>query len=253
MSDTTAGSLGQLLGRHGSTGGFTVSAGTIDVFVCRLDVGSSEVARLEQLLAPEELERARRFLVHQRRCDFIAGRGLLRELLGLILGFRPSAVPLAVEASGKLALAASGGRQVRFNVAHSMGLGLYCVTLDHDVGVDVERVDDHVNWEEIAARSFAPAEQRSLTALPREARRSGFFDCWTRKEAVIKATGEGLRRPLSSFVVSVEADRAAMLSCEPELGAPESWFLAPVPVPATHRAAVAVRGGDASTTLRVWG
>ena len=69
---------------------------------------------------------------------------------------------------------------------------------------------------------------------------------------MIKATGEGLRRPLSSFVVSVEADRAAMLSCEPGLGTPESWFLAPVPVPATHRAAVAVRGGDASTTLRVW-
>jgi 4'-phosphopantetheinyl transferase len=112
-------------------------------------------------------------------------------------------------------------------------------------------VDDAVEWEEIPARSFAPGEQRALSALPHGARRAAFFHCWTRKEAVVKALGEGLRRPLSSFVVSVEADCAAMLSCAPEIGTPGSWFLAPVRVPPFHRAAVAVRA-RATVSMRIW-
>ena len=129
---------------------------------------------------------------------------------------------------------------------------LCSVAFDRDVGVDVERVDETADWKDIAARSFAPAERQALAVLPGTVQRSAFFACWTRKEAVIKATGEGLARPLDTFVVSVEPDHAEMLSCDPALGTPASWFLASVPVPPSYRAAVAVRGGGGSVSLRLW-
>jgi len=235
----------------GSIADFGASANTIDVVVCHLDAGPIEAARLERLLAPEERERASQHRVPSHRTQFIAARALLRELLARVLGCDPAEVPLRVGASGKPELAEQGGARVRFSLAHSKGMALYGVMLDHDVGVDLEHVDDAVECEEIAARSFAPGEQRALSALPHGARRAAFFDCWTRKEAVVKASGEGLRRPLSSFVVSVEADCAVMLSCAPELGTPGSWFLSPVPVLPSHRAAVAVRHGS-TVSMRIW-
>jgi 4'-phosphopantetheinyl transferase len=244
--------LVEVLCRAGSPEASSLSVDAVDVVSRRLSVDGLEAARLEHWLSPGERERADRLLVDQRRLDFIVARGRLRELLGLALGSHPTDVPLEIGPTGKPMLAGPDGGRVRFNVAHSGGLALYGITLDHDIGIDLERVDETVDWEEIAARSFAPAEQQALAVLALSRRRAAFFDCWVRKEAVIKATGEGLGRRLSSFVVSVEADMAAMLSCESSLGTPESWLLAPVPVPATHRAAVAVRDGAAVTTMRIW-
>jgi 4'-phosphopantetheinyl transferase len=242
----------QILSRSGSPRAFDLSVDAVDVVSRRLNVDGLEAARLEHLLSPRERERANRLLVRQHRHDFIVGRGRLRELLGLVLGSHPTEVPLEVSTTGKPMLADADGRRMRFNVAHSGGLALYGITLGHEIGIDLQQVDETVEWEDIAARSFAPAEQHALAAISPSLRRTAFFDCWVRKEAVIKATGEGLRRRLSSFVVSVEADKAAMLSCESSLGTPESWLLAPVPVPSTHRAAIAVRDGAAVATLRVW-
>lgn len=241
-----------LVSRSGWPGPSSLSGEVVEVVACRLNVDGLEAARLEQLLSPEERARADRFRGHRHRHDFIVGRGRLRELLGRILGAHPTALPLAVGPTGKPRLAGPDGGGMRFNVAHSGGLALYGLTRGHEIGIDLQQVDETMAWEDIAARSFAPAEHRALRAIPPSRRRAAFFDCWVRKEAVIKATGEGLRRRLSSFVVSVERDQAAMLACESSLGTPERWRLAPVPVPSTHRAAVAVRDGAAVATLRLW-
>ena len=124
------------------------------------------------------------------------------------------------------------------------------LTLDHDVGIDVERVRENVEHDDLARRFFAADEVRSLAALPPRLRQEAFFACWTRKEAVVKATGEGLARPLDSFVVSVDLHRAQMLATTPELGPPGEWSLAVVPLPATYQGTVAMRGPIVS--LRVW-
>ena len=242
----------QILSRSGRPRALDLSDDVVEVVTRRLTVDGPEAARLEHLLSPGERERASRFLVRQPRHDFIVGRGHLREVLGLVLGTHPTEVPIEEGPMGKPILAEPDGRRVRFNVAHSGGLVLYGITLGRDIGIDVQQVEETMEWESIAARSFSPAEQRALAAISPHLRRTAFFDCWVRKEAVIKATGEGLRRRLSSFVVSVEAGEAAMVSCDPSLGPPESWLLAPVPVPLTHRAAVAVRDGAAVATVRVW-
>jgi 4'-phosphopantetheinyl transferase len=228
------------------------SPDTVDVVVHRLDVGSRELSALEGLLTPDERARAGRVRQDDRRAAFIVGRGRLRVLLGEVLGCRPDAVPIVDGLGEKPRLDEAAGARVRFSVAHSAQLVLWALTMDHDVGVDVERVDEAVEWEALAARVFTAAERAALGALDPDARRGAFFDGWTRKEAVIKATGEGLRRPLRSFAVSVEPHRAAMLSCDPTLGAPDSWVLVPVPVSPGYRAAVAVRGRRTPMPLRLW-
>ena len=254
MSDPPerAGASARVLGRPVSAGGFGTSADAVDVVAWRLDVEPVEVSELAQFLSPDERERARRFRANRHSDAFIVGRGRLREMLGLVVGCPPAAVRLVAGPCGKPRLDGPVGRRVRFNVAHSTVLMLCSVAVDRDVGVDVERMDETVDWEEIAARSFAAAEWQALAVLPGAVQRSAFFACWTRKEAVIKATGEGLARPFDSFVVSVEPDHAEMLSCDPALGTPTSWFLASVPVPSGYRAAVAVRGGGQSVSLRLW-
>ncbi|HEY7141946.1 MAG TPA: 4'-phosphopantetheinyl transferase superfamily protein [Methylomirabilota bacterium] len=241
-----------LRGRPISGGGFGTSPGAVDVVAWWLDAEPAVVDELARSLSPDERARARRFRATRPRDAYIVGRGRLRELLGLVVGCPPAAVRLVGGPGGKPRLAGAVGERVRFNVAHSSALMLCAVAVARDVGVDVERVDESADWEDIAARSFAAAERRALAVLPGARQRAAFFACWTRKEAVIKATGEGLGRPLDSFVVSVAPDRAEMLSCAPALGAPDSWFLAPVPVPSSYCAAVAVRDGGGAVSLRLW-
>jgi 4'-phosphopantetheinyl transferase len=224
----------------------------VDVVAWWLDAVPAEVDALAQVLSPDERARAGRFRTSRHRDAYVVGRGRLRELLGLVVERPPAGVRLVAGPAGKPRLDDLGGGRVRFNVAHSAGLMLCAVTLDRDVGVDVERLDRTADWKEIAARSFTAAERQALAALPGPLQRHAFFACWTRKEAVIKATGEGLAMSLDSFVVSVESDHAAMLACDPALGLPDSWFLASVPVPPSYHATVAVRDGGGAVSLRLW-
>jgi 4'-phosphopantetheinyl transferase len=241
-----------LRGRSISAGEFATSPGTVDVVAWWLDADPAVVDELARSLSPDEWVRARRFRTARHRDAYIVGRGRLREVLGLLVGSAPSAVRLATGAGGEPQLDGALGARVRFNVAHSSALMLCAIAVARDVGVDVERVDETVDWEDIAAGSFATAERQAIAGLPAARQRAAFFTCWTRKEAMIKATGEGFGRPLDSFVVSVAPADAKVLSCDPALGVPDDWFLAGVPVPSTYRATVAVRAGGAAVSLRLW-
>src|SRR5262245_37690563 len=233
-------------------GGFGSSPVAIDVVAWWLDAPRAVCDELEDCLSPEERRRASRFLADRHRDAYIVGRSRLRELLGLVVGCPPDAVRFVAGPGGKPRLDGPVGERLRFNMAHSSALMLCAVAVDRDVCVDVERIDENTDWEAIAARSFALPERQALAVLPGPVQRTAFFACWTRKEAVIKATGEGLARPLDSFVVSVEPDHAEMLSCDGALGTPASWFLASVPVPSGYHAALAVRDGGGAVSLRLW-
>jgi 4'-phosphopantetheinyl transferase len=228
------------------------SADVVDVVSFRLDVGATELGALARLLSPAELARARRFRGNRPRDTVVVARGRLRQLLGLVLDCRPAAVELAVEPGGKPRLAGPVGDRLHFNVAHSGSLMLATLAIGRDVGIDVERVRADVEGADIAARFFALPERHALAHLAPAARQSAFFACWTRKEAVVKALGDGLTRPLDSFVVSVTPGRAEMLTCDPALGAPASWLLTPLPVDAGYHATLAVRGAGAGVSVRCW-
>lgn len=230
-------------------GGVPLDPTVVDVVCCPLRVAVAEAAVLRAWLAPDEAARAARYVSPRARDEFVVARGRLRQILGALTGRAPGDVRFATAAGGKPGLADGAGGRLRFNLAHSGDLMLCALTLDHEVGVDVERVREEVGHEDIARRFFADDEIQDLAAVPPEARREAFFACWARKEAVIKATGEGLARPLKDFAVSVDPAAARLLRADRTLGPPGDWTLLRVPVPAGYHAAVAVR---AAVSLRSW-
>lgn len=207
---------------------------------------------LWQVLSEEERSRAGRFVFDRDREHFVVARGLLRRLLGRYLDRDPASIEFRYSAFGKPelsgALAAEG---FRFNLSHSGGLALYALAREREIGVDIEQFRDNLDEMEIAERFFSRAEVAALRALPPSAENKGFFTCWTRKEAYIKAKGEGLSTPLDRFDVSLAPGQPARLLMTRE--APEErerWSLREIDPGPGYTAAIAVEGHD--WKLRLW-
>jgi 4'-phosphopantetheinyl transferase len=135
----------------------------------------------------------------------VIARGILRELLAGYTGRQPTEIEFQYGAQGKPALRAedSPAPRICFNVSHSHGLSVYAFALDRRLGIDIELIRSDFGGTEIAERYFSPDEVAELNALPPQMRAKAFFLCWTRKEAYLKARGEGLQIPLASFSVSL--------------------------------------------------
>lgn len=182
----------------------------IHVWDAALDREEKVLRQLESTLSPEEKARADRFHFVNDRNRFVAARGLLRELLGRYLQQPPASLEFSYGKHGKPFLSgenASSG--FSFNLSHSSGVAVYAVAKERNLGIDVEHVRPESAGENIAQRYFSAREVNDLRTLPPEARVDGFFHCWTRKEAYLKATGMGLQIPLDSFAVSLLPDRPA--------------------------------------------
>jgi 4'-phosphopantetheinyl transferase len=147
--------------------------------------------RLEELLSPTEVERAARLKVERIREQFCAARGMLRALLAGYLNLSPCEVPITYEPSGKPILDASAP-DWQFNLSHSESLAVYAFARGRRIGVDVERLRPIPNVEGIVERFFSSRERETLFALPPAQRQHAFFRAWVCKEAVLKATGQGV-------------------------------------------------------------
>lgn len=193
------------------------------------------LARLEAHLSPDERARAARFHFPRHRTAFVAGRGVQRDILARYTGLTPDRLAYREGPYGKPELAGAGEeRGIRFNVSNSGDLALYAVTLRREIGVDLEQLRPMPDGRDIARRFFSAPENEVFTALAEEVRDVAFFRCWTRKEAYIKAIGEGLSMPLDRFDVAfapgeparilhtrgnpAEAERWTMLALEPGPG-----------------------------------
>jgi 4'-phosphopantetheinyl transferase len=184
----------------------------IHVWRAYLDCEELGLDRFDETLAPEEKARANRFVFRQDRNRYVAARGALRELLGRYLNRPPAAIEFDYTTKGKPSLrAALNERSIQFNVSHSRGLALLAFALGRNLGIDVEFIRPEFPADEIAQRYFSPKEVLELRTLPPSLRAEGFYLCWTRKEAYIKATGEGLHVPLESFNVSLTPGRPERL------------------------------------------
>ena len=192
-----------------------------------LDPPSSLLSDLSALLSVDEQERAARFRFDVHRTRFTAGRAALRHLLARYLEIGPEEVVFGYSAHGKPSLGGSVAESgVRFNFSNAGGMGLAAFVLDREVGVDLEELKPVTDFAGIAERFFSPAENRALLALPAEARDAAFFTCWTRKEAYIKAVGEGLSIPLDSFDVTLApGDSPRLLATRGEPGCELRWSL----------------------------
>lgn len=225
-----------------------------DVHVWRasLDVPPARVQAFAGTLSEDERERAGRFFFDRDRSRFIVCRGVLRAILGRYLHVEPELLKFCYSRHGKPALSiASDGDAPRFNVSHACGLALYGVTLGRAIGIDVERIRPELASDQIAEQFFSSREIAALRALSPASRLLGFFNCWTRKEAYIKARGEGLSLPLSGFDVSVAPSAPTVLLSVPyESEQTSRWLLRELFPGPCYVATIAVEGHD--WQLRCW-
>lgn len=198
-----------------------------EVHVWHASPGTTEFDRdsAAELLSPDENTRMGRFHFDKDRNNFLFSRSMLRMVLASYLGIFPAELVFAYSAHGKPSLAKSSVR-LDFNMSHSSGDLLIATSLGRKIGVDLERVRHDLNVHEIAQRFFSQAENKSLHAMPERSCYEAFFLCWTRKEAFVKARGEGLSCPLSSFDVSVEAGEGKInLVTRPDPDEARRWEL----------------------------
>ena len=184
----------------------------IEVVVIRLDVGAEAVRRSIAVLSKTERHRAARMAFDRDRRRFVVARARLRELLAARLATRPDSIELTYGPHGKPAVApGSADSDLRFNVSHSNDVAVYAFASGREVGIDVEAVRAIRDADDIAARFFSHRENEAYLALDPRDKTIGFFNCWTRKEAFIKALGEGLYHPLDCFDVSLAPDESARI------------------------------------------
>ncbi|MHB8243493.1 MAG: 4'-phosphopantetheinyl transferase family protein [Solirubrobacteraceae bacterium] len=187
--------------------GWTLPAEEVHVWSACLDRRPSTVERMRKSLAEDERARADRFRFERDRSRYIVGRALLRGLLAGYCGTEPHDLVFQYGEFDKPGLFDGPW----FNLSHSGSTALYAFSSAAEIGVDVELDDPDFANERIAERFFSPAEVSALRALPKEAQARAFLTCWTRKEAFIKARGDGLSLPLDSFDVTLSPDTPAEL------------------------------------------
>jgi 4'-phosphopantetheinyl transferase len=163
------------------------------------------VERCLEILSLDERVRANRYRFEDHRRSYILSRGVLRTLLGCYLSVPPANIQFSYGERGKPDLSGVT-TDIRFNSSRSAGVALYAMTRHCELGVDIEKIRSLQDIEQIADRFFCSEEARELLNLPASRRESAFFNCWSRKEAYIKAVGDGLSMPLNGFRVTVKPD-----------------------------------------------
>lgn len=203
-----------------------------------------ELQALQTTLSSDEIARAQRFYFEQHRQRFIAGRGILRTILGRYLGVEPQAVQFTYEPRGKPVLADTYScSSLSFNLSHSQDLALCAVSSNRQVGIDIEHMRSVSDVEALAERFFAPREYAVVRSLPPEQQKQVFFRYWTCKEAYLKAIGVGLVQ-LEKVEISLTPEQPAKLITD------EEWSLIELLPADNYVGAVAVAGQNLH--LKCW-
>src|SRR5438552_11291358 len=220
------------------------------IWRARLDVPWSWT--FDEALSLDDRTRADRFKFESDRRRFCVARASLRLILSRYLKTKPGRLRFETGEFGKPFLAderLSGG--LRFNLSHSHQLALIAITRDREVGVDVEYMRSEFVTDDVANHFFSQAEVQQFQEVPAESKTQSFFDCWTRKEAYIKARGEGLYCPLDQFDVSVAPGMPAMLlDSRVDAADAQRWCFHDIAAGDRYAATVAIDG--ASSRLVLW-
>ncbi len=224
----------------------TLQENEVQLWRADLEGSGADEAHWRKLLSPDELKRASRFHFVGDRQRFVKSRGMLRTILASYLSADPSRLSFSYSEKEKPSLGPPHReRRITFNLSHSGGVALFAFARSRDVGIDVEQVRRDFDAEAIARRFFSAQEQQQLAALPADEKFEAFFRCWTRKEAYIKATGDGLSLPLRQFDVSIAAgDKDALLSTRPDGSEASQWRLCEVSAGLGYVAALCARGRE---------
>ena len=231
---------------------------TIHVWAIAVD-GQGESGPHNACLSAAEQRRAQGFRSARDRQRFLARRVALRQLLGRYLGLAPDAVRIDEGGGRKPALGGSGRKQngagivpdIGFNCSHSNGLALMAFAQDLPVGIDLERIRPMPDADDVAGRFFSPRESRALRSIPPQGRLAAFYQCWTAKEALVKALGHGLAMPLDRFTVSFAPDLPVRL-VHLDTGEPDDWMLTRLRPCPGFSATLAVRACGPVSIVTSW-
>jgi 4'-phosphopantetheinyl transferase len=220
----------------------------VQVWGVWLSGSDASLAYYRSMLSPEELQRAERFRFEHLRHSYTRSRGSLRLLLAHYLGRPPSEIQLICRPKGKPILRDSS--QIDFNASHSGQMALYAFTVGCELGIDVEQLRKLDDAESIAARFFSTAEASELLSLTPEQRGPAFFRCWTRKEAYVKAVGDGLAIPLNRFQVTLlPGIPARFVQLASDMGTAADWTLDHLELAPGYLGALAYRDNRRPTAI----
>ena len=235
-------------------GGINLPPDEVHVWMARLDQPEAIVADHRTILSTDERARADRFHFEKDRTAYTVARAALKSLLGRYLGVGATAIQFQYSSHGKPYLEQSaniGG--LSFNISHSHKLALLAFAVGRQVGVDVERIRADFATLEIAERFFSKSEVAALLAQPAEQQADCFFNCWTRKEAYIKAIGEGLSCPLHRFDVTLGPNEPArLLATRVDSQDASQWSMHNLDVGPGYKAAVIAEGTDWRLKCWLW-
>jgi len=183
----------------------------VHVWRASLKQGKKELVELLNLLSIQEKTRSSKFIAEHARNNFIVARGILRWLLAKYLHIKPQDLVFKQNQYGKLYLDSS---MLQFNISHSHDVALFAFTLDHPIGIDIEFIRNNFDFIDIAQRFFSKKENLDLSTLPKTKQLHAFFNCWSRKEAFIKAIGKGIFFALDKFSVEVSNKQTGRLQLQ---------------------------------------
>ena len=231
----------------------TLDHNTVHIWRASLDQPSRILQTLSTYLSPDEQQRAARFHFDRDRTRYITDRGILRSILGKHLDIAPDRLLFSYGPRGKPELIQDDNIPVRFNVSHTQAQALFAVTRDRVLGIDIEYMRPLAEIEHLAEQCFSVVEQTVFRGLPEQERQVAFYRCWTRKEAYVKALGDGLAAPLDRFDVTLgpgEPARLIRVAADPDEA--QRWSMHAFSPGADTMAAVIVNGHDWKLLFRQW-
>lgn len=253
FTDLNAIVLNQSLSWNIPPADLVLSSHDVHVWRASLEQSATQVQQLAQILSEDERVRAERFYFERDRKHFTVARGVLRTILGRYLNIEPKQLKFSYGFRGKPALDnTQADSRLQFNLSHSHGLALYAVTRDRQIGIDLEQIRPTSDLEKLAKRFFSSREHAEICSLAPNQKQEAFFNAWTRKEAYLKATGEGLAQLEQIEVSLVPGEPAALLNIQQDSQAAARWSLQSL-IPATgYVAALAAEGHDWHLTCWQW-
>jgi 4'-phosphopantetheinyl transferase len=232
---------------------FRLSQGEVHVWCASLSQPAQDVAQLYGLLSSDEKARAGRYFFAHLQRSFVVSRGALRFLLAGYTDIPPEDLTFTYPRAGKPELSEKHDPKVFFNLSHSNELVLYAFSHTRNIGIDIEYVRTVNDLELIAERNFSMHEKVELKTLSPDTVLDGFFNCWTRKEAYIKAIGDGISFPLHEFDVSLKPGQPArLLSIRGSAQEATRWSMVELHMAADYAAALVVEGNSPKVIHHEW-
>jgi len=216
--------------------------GAVLVWLAQVSASQDSLPFLESCLDLHEHERATRFRFPEDRARFVLGRGLLRKCLDCYLPQTAEKIEFVYTDRGRPVL--QQDKTVQFSISHTHDLVAIALTAQARVGIDLEYVQPNLDPLELAGRIFSEEDLRSFQALPRREALAAFFRAWTRKEAYLKARGEGIAEGLRLVSVSLGPEETAFLTDARDESAAQNWRLHTLPVSTEYAGCLACDDGD---------